>query len=66
MIKIGDHIISSKHPPVLVAEISSNHNGSWSRMVSLIKQAHKIGIKVIKIQTYTADTMTLNIKKKNF
>lgn len=66
MIKIGDHIISSKHLPVLVAEISSNHNGSWSRMVSLIKQAHKIGIKVIKIQTYTADTMTLNIKKKEF
>ena len=62
MIRIGKSIISAKHLPVLIAEISSNHNGSWSRMVSLIKHAHKIGIKVIKIQTYTADTMTLNLK----
>jgi len=66
MFKLGNHIISANNSPILVAEISSNHNGSFQRMERLIKKAHKIGIKVIKLQTYTADTMTLNIKKNEF
>jgi pseudaminic acid synthase len=52
--------------PFFIAEISANHNGSLSKLKKLIKTAKKYGADAVKLQTYTADMMTLNIKKKNF
>ena len=52
--------------PFLIAEISANHNGSLENLKMLIDYAKKYGADAIKIQTYTADMMTLNIKNKNF
>jgi pseudaminic acid synthase len=52
--------------PFLIAEISANHNGSLENLKILIDYAKKYGADAIKIQTYTADMMTLNIKNKNF
>lgn len=50
--------------PFIIAEISANHNGSLSQAKKLIKLAKKQGADAVKIQTYTADTMTLNSNKK--
>ena len=52
--------------PYLIAEISANHNGSLSTAKKLIKMAKLYGADAVKLQTYTADSMTLNSKKKYF
>ena len=49
--------------PYLIAEISANHNGSLSTAKKLIKMAKLYGADAVKLQTYTADSMTLNINK---
>ncbi len=66
MIKIGKKIIGPNHPCTIVAEISANHNGSFNRMKHLIRAAKKAGADLIKIQSYTPDSLTLNSKKKDF
>jgi pseudaminic acid synthase len=48
-------------PPFFIAEISANHLGSFSRAKDLVIAAASAGAKAVKFQTYTADTMTLNI-----
>ena len=50
--------------PFFIAEISANHNGSIEKLKKLIKSAKKYGADAIKLQTYTADMMTLNTKNK--
>lgn len=52
--------------PFFIAEISANHNGSISKLKKLIKSAKKNGADAVKLQTYTADMMTLNTKNKKF
>ena len=52
--------------PFLIAEISSNHCGNFSIAKKLIKCAKDNGANAVKIQTYTADTMTLKSNKKYF
>tara|TARA_A100001011_G_C14283037_1_gene832388 strand:- start:416 stop:1444 length:1029 start_codon:yes stop_codon:yes gene_type:complete len=52
--------------PYLIAEISANHNGSISMAKRLIKCAKVHGADAVKLQTYTADSMTLNSKKSYF
>ena len=60
-IKIG---INEK--PFIIAEMSGNHNQSLERALEIVEAAAKSGAHALKIQTYTADTMTLNIKGKGF
>ncbi len=55
-----------KNNPFFIAEISANHCGSIHIAKKLILDAKKYGADAVKLQTYTADTMTLNIKKKDF
>lgn len=65
-ITIAHRKIGPKHPPFIVAEISANHNQSLERALQLVDAAKSSGAHAIKLQTYTPDTMTLNIKDGNF
>lgn len=50
----------------IIAELSANHNGSKQVALDTIRAAKRIGADAIKLQTYTADTLTLNCKKDDF
>ena len=52
--------------PILIAEISCNHNGKFQNAKKLIKLAKDSGADFVKLQTYTPDTMTIKSNKKNF
>ena len=64
--RISNRIISEKKPPFVVAEISANHNNNLQRTLKLVDEAKKAGADAIKIQTYRADTITLNSRKRFF
>ena len=64
--KIGNRLIGVNHKPFIVAELSGNHSGSLKNALKLIKLAKKSGADAVKIQTYTPDDITLNIKKPDF
>jgi pseudaminic acid synthase len=65
-IKIGNRLIGPNHPPYVIAEISGNHNGDLSRALKLIEIAKESGADAVKIQTYTADTMTIKCDGDDF
>jgi len=52
--------------PFIIAEMSGNHNHSLERALKIVEEAAKAGADAIKIQTYTSETMTLNLKTKDF
>ncbi|MED4402767.1 pseudaminic acid synthase [Metabacillus fastidiosus] len=54
------------YKPFIIAEMSGNHNQSLKRALEIVEIAAKSGVHALKIQTYTADTMTLDIKKPDF
>ncbi|GAB5552440.1 MAG: pseudaminic acid synthase [Saprospiraceae bacterium] len=60
--KIGKHTIGQSQNPFIIAEMSGNHNGNIQRALKLVEAAAKSGAHALKIQTYTADTMTINQK----
>ncbi|MCR5033313.1 MAG: pseudaminic acid synthase [Lachnospiraceae bacterium] len=59
-IRIGNRLIGEGHPTFIIAEMSANHNMDYNRAVQIIEAAAKAGADAIKIQTYTADTITMN------
>jgi len=59
-IRIGDSLIGSSHPTFVVAEMSGNHNGDINRAIQLVIAAKKAGADAVKLQTYRADTITIN------
>lgn len=59
-IRIGSKIISESSPTFIVAEMSANHNMDFDRAVEILKAAKEAGADAVKIQTYTADTITLD------
>ena len=61
-IKIGDKTIGLIHKPLIIAELSGNHNHDLNRALNLVKAAAKSGAHAIKLQTYTADTITIDHK----
>lgn len=63
--KIADFEIG-KDKTFIIAELSANHNGSLEIAVETIKAAAKAGADAVKLQTYRADTITLNSRDKNF
>lgn len=63
--KIGNFDLN-KDGTFIIAELSANHNGSLQTALESIKAAKKIGANAIKLQTYTADTITLNSNKEDF
>ena len=65
-INIAEISIGKKHKPFIIAEMSGNHNQSLERALEIVEAAAKAGAHALKIQTYTADTMTLNIENPDF
>lgn len=65
-ILIADKKIGNNAPPFIIAEMSGNHNQSLERALEIVEAAAKTGAHGLKLQTYTADTMTLNIKEGEF
>ena len=63
---IGKHTISQKHKPFIVAEMSGNHNQSLDRAIKIVEAAAESGAHMLKLQTYTADTLTINSKISDF
>ncbi|MBQ9991319.1 MAG: pseudaminic acid synthase [Lachnospiraceae bacterium] len=58
--KIGNKLVGENAPTFIVAEISGNHNQDYSRAVEIIHAAKEAGADAIKLQTYTADTITID------
>lgn len=65
-IKIADRLIGTGQPPFVIAEMSGNHNQSLERALEIVEAASKAGAHAMKIQTYTADTMTLDLDEGDF
>jgi len=65
-IKIGKHIIGQDQPPFIIAEMSGNHNQSLERALDIVEAAAESGAHAIKLQTYTADTITLDVNNNDF
>lgn len=60
--KIGNRDIGLKYSPFIIAELSGNHNQSLKRALELVRLAAEAGVDAIKLQTYTADTITMDMK----
>lgn len=64
--EIENRKIGISYPPFIIAELSGNHNQSLERALEIVDAAAKSGAHALKIQTYTPDTMTLNIDEGDF
>src|SRR6185369_12340078 len=63
---IADRPIGSAYQPFIIAEMSGNHNQSLERALEIVEAAAKTGAQALKIQTYTAETMTLDMDEREF
>jgi pseudaminic acid synthase len=64
--KIGNQSIGINYEPYIIAEMSGNHNQSLERALKIVESAADSGAHALKLQTYTADTITLDVNKGDF
>ncbi|MDG9787048.1 pseudaminic acid synthase [Acinetobacter johnsonii] len=65
-IQINGRDIGTDFPPYIIAELSANHNGSLETALKIVEQAKLCGADAIKLQTYKADTITLDSRNEEF
>lgn len=65
-ISIAGRRIACDAPPYIIAELSANHNGRLETALRIVEEAKRAGADAIKLQTYTADTITLNCDSEEF
>ena len=65
-ISIAGRLINRNQPPFVIAEMSGNHNQSLERALEIVEAVAKTGAHALKIQTYTPDTMTLDLDEREF
>ena len=65
-ISIDGRKIGTDYAPYIIAEMSANHNGNIENAFKIIEQAKRCGADAVKLQTYTADTITLNSRAPEF
>ena len=66
LIHIGQLLVGLSSHPIIIAEMSGNHNQSLERALAIVDAAADAGAHAIKLQTYTADTMTLDLGGDEF
>jgi N-acetylneuraminate synthase len=64
--RLGKTTIGRNHRPFIIAEMSGNHNQSLDRALAIVEAAAEAGAQALKLQTYTADTMTLPVETGDF
>jgi N-acetylneuraminate synthase len=65
-IVIGSYKVGPRHPPFVVAEMSGNHQHSLEKALAIAESAKKAGAHALKLQTYTPDTITLDVDSEEF
>jgi len=65
-IRIGNARIGREYPPFIIAEMSGNHNQSLDRALDIVNAAARCGAHALKLQTYTPDSMTLDLDEREF
>jgi pseudaminic acid synthase len=65
-LNIAGRLVGLNHPPFIIAEMSGNHNQSLERALEIVDAVAKTGAHALKIQTYTPDTMTLDLDEREF
>jgi len=64
--RVENHSIGQSVRPFIIAEVSGNHNGDLQRALDIVDMVGESGAQAVKLQTYTADTITLNSKRPEF
>ena len=65
-VSIGSHTVSRNERPFVIAEMSGNHNGDLGRALQIVDAVAKTGAQALKIQTYTPDTITIDVDTPAF
>ena len=65
-VRVGPHTIGADSPPFVIAEMSGNHNGDLDRALAIVDAVAVSGAQALKIQTYTADTITIDVDSPAF
>ncbi|GGM05193.1 MULTISPECIES: pseudaminic acid synthase [Micromonospora] len=65
-VKIGPHVVGAGERPLVVAEMSGNHNGSLDRALEIVDAVAATGAHALKLQTYRPDTLTIDVDAPGF
>jgi N-acetylneuraminate synthase len=65
-IRFASTPVGEGHPPFIVAEMSGNHNGDLDRALDIVRASAEAGAHALKLQTYTADTITVDVDSTAF
>ena len=66
LFRFGDRSIGRKSAPFCIAELSGNHNGSYERAFEMLRAAATAGTEAEQVQTFTADSITLDSDRREF